>query len=205
MLSNSAKELWELDRKHHLHPWQHFDSFREEGALLIDRAAGCYIYGAEKGERYFDAVGGLWCTQIGQGRQEMADAIAGKPQNAASNSQRGALWAGTWQAAGSEECKELRCHARPVGRANWEATFTGVCSRRFSFNVSMKGRESGGKITFKGKTDLGETNGGVYVWSGEIVGKEFTGSYTSAGGKRGTFLMQPMRAAEVDSATQPDR
>ncbi|MCP5082471.1 MAG: aminotransferase [Alphaproteobacteria bacterium] len=76
MLSNSAKELWELDRKHHLHPWQHFDSFGEEGALLIDRAEGCYIYGAEKGERYFDAVGGLWCTQIGQGRKEMADAIA---------------------------------------------------------------------------------------------------------------------------------
>ncbi|MEM7430140.1 MAG: aminotransferase [Pseudomonadota bacterium] len=76
MLSNSAKELWELDRKHHLHPWTHFDSFREEGALLIDRGEGCYIYGAEKGERYFDAVGGLWCTQIGLGRKEMADAIA---------------------------------------------------------------------------------------------------------------------------------
>ena len=40
MLSNSAKELWELDRKHHLHPWQHFASFpggrpdRPGGGLL---------------------------------------------------------------------------------------------------------------------------------------------------------------------------
>ena len=33
MLSNSAKELWELDRKHHLHPWQHFDSFRSEAQV----------------------------------------------------------------------------------------------------------------------------------------------------------------------------
>ncbi len=76
MLSNSAKELWELDRRHHLHPWTHFDSFREEGALLIERGEGCYIYGAEKGERYFDAVGGLWWAQIGLGRKEMAEAIA---------------------------------------------------------------------------------------------------------------------------------
>ena len=28
------------------------------------------------GAKYFDAVGGLWCTNIGLGRREMADAIA---------------------------------------------------------------------------------------------------------------------------------
>ncbi len=28
------------------------------------------------GGRYFDAVGGLWCTNIGLGRREMADAIS---------------------------------------------------------------------------------------------------------------------------------
>ncbi len=36
---------------------------------------GCYV-SDENGKRYFDAVGGMWCTNIGLGREEMADAIA---------------------------------------------------------------------------------------------------------------------------------
>ena len=123
-------------------------------------------------------------------KQEMTDAIAGAATRLRTE------WVGTWQAAGSDECKELRCQARAVGGANWEATYTGVCNRRFSFNVTMKGRESGGKIDFRGETDLGEDNGGVYVWTGQIVGKTFTGKYTSAGGKKGTFTMKPKLPAD---------
>jgi hypothetical protein len=52
----------------------------------------------------------------------------------------------------------------------------------------------GDKIVFAGQTDLGEQNGGVYKWSGEIVGEKFTGKYTSAGGKDGTFEMKPIEA-----------
>jgi putrescine---pyruvate transaminase len=74
-LNPHAQALWEADRRHHLHPWQHFDSFKTEGALLIDRGEGCYITDIQ-GRRYFDAVGGLWCTNIGLGRKEMADTIA---------------------------------------------------------------------------------------------------------------------------------
>jgi putrescine---pyruvate transaminase len=70
-----ARDLWEKDRRHHLHPWQHFDSFKTEGALLIERGEGCHIIDIQ-GRRYFDAVGGLWCTNIGLGREEMAETIA---------------------------------------------------------------------------------------------------------------------------------
>lgn len=66
---------WELDRRHVLHPWQHFESFGREGALLIERGEGCYIEDVA-GRRYFDAVGGLWCTNIGLGREEMVEVIA---------------------------------------------------------------------------------------------------------------------------------
>jgi adenosylmethionine-8-amino-7-oxononanoate aminotransferase len=66
---------WELDRRHVLHPFQHFESFEKEGALVITGGEGCYLTDAG-GKRYFDAVGGLWCTNIGLGNQEMADAIA---------------------------------------------------------------------------------------------------------------------------------
>ena len=65
----------ETDRAHFLHPWQIFDAIAEEGALPIAAAEGAYIYDTD-GNRYLDAVGGLWCTNIGLGRNEMADAIA---------------------------------------------------------------------------------------------------------------------------------
>jgi adenosylmethionine-8-amino-7-oxononanoate aminotransferase len=73
--SNYAREIWQKDKDHHLHPWQLFDSFGEEGALIMDRAEGAWLVDIE-GNRYLDAVGGLWCTNIGLGREEMIDAVA---------------------------------------------------------------------------------------------------------------------------------
>jgi len=70
-----TKAIVEKDKAHHLHPWQIFDVFREEGALAIAKGEGCYIYDTDGG-KYFDAVGGLWCNNIGLGRREMAEAIA---------------------------------------------------------------------------------------------------------------------------------
>jgi putrescine---pyruvate transaminase len=67
--------LADLDRAHVLHPWTHFDSFERDGATVITRGEGCHLWDSE-GRRYFDAVGGLWCTNIGLGREEMAEAIA---------------------------------------------------------------------------------------------------------------------------------
>ena len=63
------------DKEHFLHPFQVFDVFSEEGALPIAAARDAYIYDSD-GRKYLDAVGGLWCTNIGLGREEMADAIA---------------------------------------------------------------------------------------------------------------------------------
>ncbi|MGC1489246.1 MAG: aminotransferase [Albidovulum sp.] len=73
--SKSNEALWEMDRAHSLHPWTNFGPFEESGALVITKGEGCYLWDAE-GKKYFDAVGGLWCTNIGLGRREMADAIA---------------------------------------------------------------------------------------------------------------------------------
>jgi adenosylmethionine-8-amino-7-oxononanoate aminotransferase len=44
-------------------------------ALVLERGEGSYLFDSD-GKRYFDAVGGLWCTNIGLGREEMAEAIA---------------------------------------------------------------------------------------------------------------------------------
>lgn len=67
--------LQRLDQRHSLHPWTHFESFTRDGALVIERGEGCYLWDND-GQRYLDAVGGLWCTNIGLGRNEMAQAIA---------------------------------------------------------------------------------------------------------------------------------
>lgn len=74
-LHYDAAEIIAQDKAHFLHPWTIFDSFQKEGSLPIARAKGPYIYDLD-GNQYLDAVGGLWCTNIGNGVDEMADAIA---------------------------------------------------------------------------------------------------------------------------------
>lgn len=74
---NTASEstTWQQDKDHYLHPWTVFDRFYKDGALAIEEGDGVYIQDVD-GNRYLDSVGGLWCTNIGLGRQEMADAIS---------------------------------------------------------------------------------------------------------------------------------
>ena len=70
-----TREIWSKDHRHLLHPWTHFDSFRESGSLAIAEGRDCLVFDTD-GKQYIDAVGGLWCNNIGLGREEMADAIA---------------------------------------------------------------------------------------------------------------------------------
>jgi putrescine aminotransferase len=67
--------LVELDRRHVLHPYQSFDTYRTDDVLPIGRGSGARLVDTE-GREYLDAVGGMWCTNIGLGRDEMADVIA---------------------------------------------------------------------------------------------------------------------------------
>ena len=72
---NTSSALWRKDRTHFLHPWTHFDTFKRDGSLVIQNARGAYVWDAS-GKRYLDGIGGLWCVNIGYGREEMAQAIA---------------------------------------------------------------------------------------------------------------------------------
>jgi putrescine---pyruvate transaminase len=73
--SPGPAELWEMDRAHVLHPWANFGPFEREGSLVMARGEGCHLWDTE-GRQYLDAVGGMWCTNVGLGRREMALAIA---------------------------------------------------------------------------------------------------------------------------------
>lgn len=69
-----SRDIIEKDKRHHLHPYQVFDVFPETGALPIASGDGAFVTDTD-GKRYLDAVGGLWCNNIGQGREDMAQAI----------------------------------------------------------------------------------------------------------------------------------
>lgn len=70
------------DKAHYLHGYHVFDEHREQGSLNIVQAEGAYLYDA-LGNRYLDAVGGMWCTNIGLGREEMAETIADQARHLA--------------------------------------------------------------------------------------------------------------------------
>ncbi len=74
-----------MDRAHVLRPWTHFDSHAREKPFVVARGEGCRIWDAE-GRGYIDAVGGLWCVNIGLGRREMAEAMAEQAERLAFSS-----------------------------------------------------------------------------------------------------------------------
>ena len=79
-IETHANSLWQKDRAHFLHPWTHFDTFKRDGSLVIESAKGAYVNDAA-GKRYLDGIGGLWCVNIGYGREEMAQVIAEQVMN----------------------------------------------------------------------------------------------------------------------------
>lgn len=68
-------ELQALDAAHHLHPFTDTKELNAEGPRVITRADGVWLTDSD-GRRYLDAMAGLWCVNIGYGRDELADAAA---------------------------------------------------------------------------------------------------------------------------------
>jgi len=66
--------LRSLDLAHHLPAQQNYHLMQElGGSRIIARAEGCYIYDAE-GRALLDGMAGLWCVNVGYGREELARA-----------------------------------------------------------------------------------------------------------------------------------
>lgn len=68
-------ELQALDAAHHMHPFTSNSELAEKGARVITRADGVTLTDSE-GNQILDAMAGLWCVNIGYGRDELADAAA---------------------------------------------------------------------------------------------------------------------------------
>ena len=65
-------ELRRLDVAHHL-PAQQDHGLMQKlgGSTIITRASGCHIYNGD-GRAILDGMAGLWCVQVGYGREELA-------------------------------------------------------------------------------------------------------------------------------------
>lgn len=69
----SLKQLQQIDAAHHLHPFTDHKELREAGSRMITRADGPFIYDSE-GNEILDGMAGLWCVNLGYGREELARA-----------------------------------------------------------------------------------------------------------------------------------
>lgn len=69
----SLAQLQHIDAAHHLHPFTDHRDLRDAGARMITRAEGPFIYDSE-GNEILDGMAGLWCVNVGYGRNELAEA-----------------------------------------------------------------------------------------------------------------------------------
>ncbi|MDP2323461.1 MAG: aspartate aminotransferase family protein [Gammaproteobacteria bacterium] len=74
MTDNLARWQQE-DRQHFLHPFTDHRELGERGTRVITRAKGVYIW-EEDGHKILDGMSGLWCVNLGYGREELAEAGA---------------------------------------------------------------------------------------------------------------------------------
>ncbi|MFZ2219051.1 MAG: aminotransferase, partial [Rhodoferax sp.] len=71
--SLTTQEIQALDSAHFLHPFTDFKDLASQGARVIDRGEGIFVWDSE-GHKLWDAMSGLWCVNVGYGRRELADA-----------------------------------------------------------------------------------------------------------------------------------
>lgn len=70
------RDIREFDRKYVFHPFSTAPGHEQGGAAMMARSAeGCWITD-DNGKRYFDAMAGLWCVNVGYGRERIGDALA---------------------------------------------------------------------------------------------------------------------------------
>lgn len=74
-----TRDWQESDHRHYLHPFTDHKELGKKGARVITSAEGVYIKDSD-GNRILDGMAGLWCVNLGYGRQELVDAATRQMQ-----------------------------------------------------------------------------------------------------------------------------
>ena len=73
-MSDSQTLKWQaLSRNHHLPPFTDYKALNAKGTRVITKASGVYLWDSE-GHKILDAMAGLWCVNVGYGREELVEA-----------------------------------------------------------------------------------------------------------------------------------
>ena len=62
------------DAAHHLHPFTDMKQLNAAKTRVITRGEGVYVYEAD-GAKLLDGMSGLWCVNVGYGRERIAEAV----------------------------------------------------------------------------------------------------------------------------------
>ena len=71
----ATEDYQAMDGAHHWHPFTDTADLAAKGARVITRAEGVWLTDSD-GNRILDGMAGLWCVNVGYGREEIAEAIA---------------------------------------------------------------------------------------------------------------------------------
>jgi L-2,4-diaminobutyrate transaminase len=74
--------LEELDRQRFLHPFQPLPAGARGDGVLMREGRGVWLRDVT-GREYLDALSGLWCVNVGYGREEIAEAMASQARRLA--------------------------------------------------------------------------------------------------------------------------
>ena len=74
-MNATSQDLWKKDRDHFLHPYTNFEKFQTEGSVVYSKGKRHFIYD-DAGKEYLDGIAGLWCVNIGHGREDIAQLMA---------------------------------------------------------------------------------------------------------------------------------
>ena len=74
-MSHSADDLVRRSLAHVWHPCTQMKDHEWLPLVPVERGEGAWLIGPD-GKRYLDAMAGLWCVNVGYGREEIADALA---------------------------------------------------------------------------------------------------------------------------------
>jgi len=74
-MSEQTRNWQALDLQHHMHPFTDHVDLQTVKPQIMVRGEGIYIYDSE-GQQLLDGMAGLWCVNVGYGRDEIGAAVA---------------------------------------------------------------------------------------------------------------------------------
>jgi 4-aminobutyrate--pyruvate transaminase len=75
LIASPRPSLAELDRDHLIHPVAAWRQHEQHGVNVLESGQGCWLWDAD-GNKLLDAFAGLWCVNVGYGRDSVVAAAA---------------------------------------------------------------------------------------------------------------------------------